>query len=60
MFPRLGEVEQANDTGVVEPAHDRDFLEDVGALWNGRGRKRRARAMRRQRRESGSTTEVAD
>lgn len=44
MFPRLGEVEQADDAGVVEPAHDLDFLEDVGALRRVREERARARA----------------
>ena len=32
MLVRLEEVEKLDDTGVIDPAHDLDLFEDVGAL----------------------------
>lgn len=41
VLPALGEVEKANNAGVVEAPHDLNLFENVGALREGRkgGRK---------------------
>lgn len=48
MLARFGKIEEADDAGVVEAAHDLNFLEDVGALfregkggYEGKGEERR-------------------
>jgi hypothetical protein len=38
VLARFGKVEEADDAGVVETAHDLNFLEDVGALLRREGR----------------------